>query len=1238
MVILPLNEMNLAKGRALVSSGGVKRVIFSEGTYQVEVIEEGHKESFWPFLQLDDTGEITDCFCTCQEAEDRGMCPHLAAALLEIYRGKSKPLHLRFRLSLWNLLMQIAATRHGYDTECLKKLPGAQGYYAHSLTNKRLFTIKSLNKRGHVQLSEIVNNRVLETEETSLKFSNLSAEEIALWKEGKPTHSLQYELSFWSDLAKWFIRLEEEGESYHIKTRPAKGALPKEIEVVFHEVMFVMYIAKVNWEELIPALSLVAFPWPIYEYQDIVFDRILYDKEMQAFVMHSHHLEGKQGSIFQESQNEHVVTLGEWLFHPEVGFYPKEIDPLLRQETIAAPFVPKMLTKYPRLLEKYLTNTTLHVGVYLVSHHLYFDPQHRLHICAYLFKPGDLQDKRSSQFGSWVFLEDQGFYQLGSLLFNELHKIIPREELSEFISQNRLWLNQYEGFQTHLTHIECYLTFDIDAWERLCFKSTADSFEETTGVIDLQEWVYIEGRGFYAKAASKVQQVVTPGLRVRREEVSSFIKSYEEDLEPIKGFFSLKQPVEKSGLEIFLDEHKRIVVRPKVSFTKGYTAEQVKFFGDYSYVAGEGFALLPKGGRIPDQYLQEQVVECAEEEDFIQEELPMLRPFILSIEPCLKIPKQLVLKVNHLERAVDQKRTEWRLQLMYVSEYGEVPLKDVWEAMKKKRHWIMTPAGLMMLEDGRFSWLRQISKGHFVDEHQLMLSSVEWMKLSLLETLAPPVDQESMKIFQEMTLLQTADHFSLEGFQSTLRPYQEMGVHWLWFLYSYGLSGLLCDDMGLGKTHQAMGLLAACVNSAQAGDKKFLVVCPTSVIYHWEELLKRFLPQVKVRVFYGIQRSLKGFYAGADILLTSYGTMRSEKDPLSEIPFEIAIFDELHLAKNAYSQTHKALKRIQAKMKLGLTGTPIENRLLELHSLFDIVLPNYLPSETAYKEHFVIPIERNQDVDKKRLLGKLIHPFTLRRKKEEVLHDLPEKTEEIAYVDLSQEQRQLYKEACSKNRALIAQELEKDQDTVPYMHIFALFNVLKQICNHPALVHGDVEHYENYQSGKWELFVELLQEARESGQKLVVFSQYLKMLDIIEKYLRSHQIGYAQIRGSTRKRAEEMQRFKDDPHCEVFIGSLQAAGVGIDLVSASVVIHYDRWWNPAKENQATDRVHRIGQNRGVQVFKLVSKDTIEEHIHQLIEKKLMLLHEIVNYDDQEQIKHLGREELIDLLKKIDSHF
>jgi SNF2 family DNA or RNA helicase len=727
---------------------------------------------------------------------------------------------------------------------------------------------------------------------------------------------------------------------------------------------------------------------------------------------------------------------------------------------------------------------------------------------------------------------------------------------------------------------------------------------------------------------------------IHRSEISSFIRTHREELESLKGFFAQRCPLEKSGLEVFLNEAKRIVVRPFFQYAPLYDASRVQIFGDYTFVESEGFCEIPYEKRLPEGYAKEKVIPAADEAYFVLYELDLLKSFIFSIQKELKKPKDLYLRIRRLKRSERTKAAEWLLEGEFETEFGTVDLFSIWQAIQENKRYHFSTAGLLLLKHPRFNWFKGIPKKRWLKGgKQLRMTTLEWLRLTVFEDLKAPLgetseDRQTRQQIAQLTSFQTEQIVDLSGLKSDLRSYQEVGVRWLFFLYLHGLSGLLCDEMGLGKTHQAMGLIATSRNQG-AQDEKILVVCPTSVIYHWEELLKNFLPGVRVLVFYGISRKLDSFKENADILLTSYGTLRSEKQALSQIDFEIAIFDELQIAKNAASQTHKALKKIKAKMRLGLTGTPIENRLLELKALFDIVLPGYLPQEAQFKELFANPIEKNQDAEKKAMLSKLIKPFILRRKKSEVLLELPDKIEEISYCDLSEEQKELYKKTFLLHKDALLKDLENETKPVPYLHVFSLLTSLKQICDHPCLINKQYSEYKKHKSGKWDLFVELLQETRDSGQKLVVFSQYLDMLDMMEAHLKEQHIGYASIRGSTRNRKEQLDKFRDDPACEIFLASLQAVGVGVDLVSASVVIHYDRWWNPARENQATDRVHRIGQNRGVQVFKLVTKGTIEEHIHRLIEKKLTLMEGVIGFDDQDQIKGLDRKELLQLLWLID---
>ncbi|MDE3047525.1 MAG: DEAD/DEAH box helicase, partial [Verrucomicrobiota bacterium] len=722
-----------------------------------------------------------------------------------------------------------------------------------------------------------------------------------------------------------------------------------------------------------------------------------------------------------------------------------------------------------------------------------------------------------------------------------------------------------------------------------------------------------------------------PGLKVPASEISSFISAHKEDLEQVQGFYNPNMPIQKNGLYLTLNDEGLIAIFPKMEYTPGVDPMSLTRFGDFLFQEGKGFSEIPPAARLPERYQHPMVIQEPQEAAFLAYELEPLRPYILEIDPRLIAPHDLRLQIRKITPSKKKRGQEWLLDLAYVSEQGTIDIFALWDAFQTKKRHLFSPAGLIYLKEPRFNWIRQLPAKRLDRKKRLIrLNTLEWIRLTVFEPIEEPAEPETRQFLEELNRLEARSLPDISRLKATLRPYQEQGLHWLWFLYCHGLSGLLCDDMGLGKTHQAMALLAAVIHEDEERNNKYLVICPTSVIYHWQELLKRFLPEIRVCTYYGLERTLEDFEENYDLLLTSYGIMRTGKENLRFLRFEVAIFDEIQIAKNYASQTHKALRSIRAQMRLGLSGTPIENRLRELKSLIDIALPGYMPPDPVFREIFITPIEKNQDPEKKALLSKLVKPFILRRKKSEVLTDLPEKIEEIAYCDLSEEQKKLYREVAFNMRNTVYQELKDPSKSVSFVHVFAAFTTLKQICDHPSLVLEEPKPYQDHESGKWDLFVELLNEARESGQKVVVFSQYLEMLAIIESHLKKKGIGFATIKGSTRDRPDQLRRFREDPACEVFVASLLAAGVGIDLTVASIVIHYDRWWNPAKENQATDRVHRIGQNRGVQVFKLVTKHTIEEHIHQMIERKKGLIEDIVGGEDQ--ISYLSREELLQVFE------
>ena len=505
------------------------------------------------------------------------------------------------------------------------------------------------------------------------------------------------------------------------------------------------------------------------------------------------------------------------------------------------------------------------------------------------------------------------------------------------------------------------------------------------------------------------------------------------------------------------------------------------------------------------------------------------------------------------------------------------------------------------------------------------------LQAQIREPLTVEGDDEPVSLLKKMLALKPAAPLpKTAGLRSTLRNYQELGVEWIHFLFQNGFGGLLCDDMGLGKTHEVMAFMVGLLEQKKPREP-FLVVCPTTVLSHWKNIVRKYAPILKPVIYHGTQRDLGQALNEHQLILTSYGILRRDMEILETLNFSVAVFDEIQNLKNPQTQLYQSARKIHAHMKLGLTGTPIENRLGELKALMDLTLPGYLGKDADFEAHYVKPIENHGDEGKKAQLSNLISPFALRRKKESVLHDLPEKIEDMRTCTLSEDQVKLYRDAVSSRGKDLLKHLKEEGKTVPYIHIFALLNLLKQICNHPSLVEGNIDDYQNLKSGKWDLFQELLDESLQSGQKVVIYSQFLGMIGIMEKYLTEKGIDFVSLTGKTGNREKVIDRFNRDPVCRVFVGSLKAGGVGIDLVAASVVIHYDRWWNAAREDQATDRVHRIGQKRGVQVFKLVTEGTLEEKIAAVILKKRNLMDSVVEESDPGVMKSFTRDELIDLL-------
>ncbi len=573
------------------------------------------------------------------------------------------------------------------------------------------------------------------------------------------------------------------------------------------------------------------------------------------------------------------------------------------------------------------------------------------------------------------------------------------------------------------------------------------------------------------------------------------------------------------------------------------------------------------------------------------------------------------------------------LSVRYGVGHSAVSLVELLQAKAENKRFIRVEDGWLDAEspelDGLAPLTELLARKNAVKKDKLRFSWLDLFRLMAASGVPGSLRGRAVKKLKRIIDLKPASPPPLAGMKTPLRGYQENGVEWLWFLFENRLGGLLCDDMGLGKTHQTMALMLLLKQTGRADP--MLTVCPVTVMSHWEEKIRLHAPSLKAGIYHGPDRDPKKTLSDCDVMITSYAILRNDIETLKQTRFSLAVFDEIQHLKNPATQSHGAAREVAADMMLGLTGTPIENSIQDIKALMDLVLPGYLGADAMFQARYGEAVLQDRESRRKQELVRLLSPFTLRRLKKTVLDELPEKIEDIRTCRLHEDQVKLYREALALKGGGLLTALRNHDDPVPYIHIFALLSLLKQICDHPAVAEGSPDNYAQYGSGKWDLFTELLAESLDSGQKVVVYSQYLDMIRIMEAHLASMGIGCAALTGASRNRGAIVRRFNTDPDCRVFVGSLMAGGTGIDLVAASVVIHYDRWWNAAREDQATDRVHRIGQQRGVQVFKLVTLGTLEEKISAIIETKRNLLDGVIREDDPDLLKSFTRDQLIDIL-------
>lgn len=523
--------------------------------------------------------------------------------------------------------------------------------------------------------------------------------------------------------------------------------------------------------------------------------------------------------------------------------------------------------------------------------------------------------------------------------------------------------------------------------------------------------------------------------------------------------------------------------------------------------------------------------------------------------------------------------------------------------------WLIKYGDLFALSETHGTNEKPVLKKH----HISLLQELEEGKLAKVHM------SDRLRNLQSFTGIR--DYDLPNGFQGTLRPYQKAGYNWLRFLNEFHLGGCLADDMGLGKTVQTLALLQSEKEKGNAGTS--LLIMPTSLIYNWEMEAAKFTPELKIFTYTGTLRNKdSSLFSKYDVVLTSYGITRLDIENLLKFYFNYIILDESQVIKNPTSNIAKAVIQLQSRFRLTLSGTPLENTTMDLWSQMTFINPGLLGGQTFFKNEYQIPIEKKADEAKTKKLNSIIKPFVLRRLKSQVATDLPEKVENIHYTNMTTEQEQKYEEVKSFYRHKILDQIDKEGINNTRMMILEGLTKLRQISNHPRMI--DIKYSGG--SGKLEDVSFMIENAILEGHKLLIFSQFVKHLDIVKELLKNRKVPFAYLDGSSTDRKEQVEKFNKDPDLKIFLISIKAGGLGLNLTEADYVFILDPWWNPAVEAQASDRAHRIGQKKKVFTYKFITRNTVEEKILQLQKHKLKLSENLIQ-SEESVIKALTREDI-----------
>lgn len=559
-------------------------------------------------------------------------------------------------------------------------------------------------------------------------------------------------------------------------------------------------------------------------------------------------------------------------------------------------------------------------------------------------------------------------------------------------------------------------------------------------------------------------------------------------------------------------------------------------------------------------------------------------------------------------------------------------LKQLHKSVRNKNKFVQLDDGTLGIIPEE--WLHKLAEyfnvGQIADDDEIIqISKIKYRTISELFDAAMLDEATRAEVHRYQSRLSDFESIAPaplpDGLRATLRPYQRQGLSWLNFLDDFGFGGCLADDMGLGKTVQILAFILLQRDKVEQNTN--LLVVPTSLIHNWQDEIEKFAPSIRVLILHGPNRAKSSVhFAEYELIITTYGTLISDVVFLKKYRFNYIFLDESQNIKNISSQRYKAARLLQARNRIAISGTPIENNTFDIYAQLSFACPGLLGSRQYFKNTHAIPIDRFKEKRAAERLQALINPFVLRRTKKEVAHELPEKTEVILYCEMGTEQRKLYDSYEREFRDYISSNQEEEIQKNG-MHVLRGITKLRQICNSPLLIKDEKLYGDT--STKIEQLMEQLRTLT-PHHKILVFSQFVSMLDLIKKELHRENIGYAYLTGGTRNRPEMIRRFQEEEGTRVFLISLKAGGTGLNLTAADYVFLVDPWWNPAVENQAIDRSYRIGQQKNVIAVRLICPDTVEEKIMVMQQNKAKLAGDLITEGDG-FFRSLGKEGLLGLV-------